>query len=328
MTKISIIVPVYNVERYITRCLESCVSQDLPNNEYEIIVVNDGTPDNSMQIVNEFAQKYSNIVVIEQDNQGLSGARNTGLKNAKGDYVWFVDSDDWIECNCLKTVTLQLDELHLDALHISAINVTVDKQSLRYDYSGFEGQIFTGQDILRRQKHQFPAQFTIYRRDLLKAHELTFYPRIYHEDMEFTPRAYYFARRVSYYTTPIYYYELGNSTSIMHIPSVKHAFDMLIVIQQLIAFIGNTSAKSLLPAFATIMGQMLNHALWILKRAGTKAHKKDFKNKLYAIPELPAILQYCPNPYFRVEALMLRISPQILELFYTLTHLHKSKPAK
>jgi glycosyltransferase involved in cell wall biosynthesis len=300
----------------------------LPQDEYEIIVINDGTPDNSMQCVKELALTHPNIVIIEQENQGLSGARNTGLQNAQGEYVWFVDSDDWIESNCLKVVTDRLIEQQLDALHISAINVTNDKQSLRYNYAAFEGQLYSGQDILRSQKHQFPAQFTIYRKTLLETNHLTFYPRIFHEDMEFTPRAYYFAERVSYYSTPIYYYELGNNTSIMHIPSVKHAFDMLIVIQRLLDFINDKSQKSLFPAFATTMAQILNHAMRTLKLSGTIEQKRDFQIKLGDMLQLPNMLRNCSNPYFRMEAYMLHISPRLFMWFYDLTHIHKNKCTK
>ena len=92
--KLSIIIPVYNVEKFITRCLHSCVSQNLSINEFEIVVVNDGTRDNSMKFVSQFAEEYSNISIINQENKGLSAARNRGLSVAKGDYVWFVDSDE------------------------------------------------------------------------------------------------------------------------------------------------------------------------------------------------------------------------------------------
>ncbi len=97
--KFSFIVPVYNVEKYLSRCLDSLLSQNY--HCYEIICVNDGSPDNSADILNLYQKKYSNIYVINQDNKGLGAARNTGVKHATGDYVWFVDSDDWIEPDSL-----------------------------------------------------------------------------------------------------------------------------------------------------------------------------------------------------------------------------------
>lgn len=99
--RLSIIVPVYNVEQYIRPCLESVVRQELDDADYEIIIVNDGTKDRSMEMVNDIIQQHGNIIVINQENQGLSVARNTGLKYAIGEYVLFVDSDDLLVNNSL-----------------------------------------------------------------------------------------------------------------------------------------------------------------------------------------------------------------------------------
>lgn len=92
---VSVVVPVYNVEKYIERCLDSLVRQKF-GYEYEIIIVNDGTKDNSMTIADRFASEYDFIRIITQQNAGLSAARNTGLANARGEYIAFVDSDDFV----------------------------------------------------------------------------------------------------------------------------------------------------------------------------------------------------------------------------------------
>ena len=94
--KLSIIVPVYNVEKYVEKCLESLCGLKIEN---EIIVVNDGTKDSSLEIVERFKEnhKNENIIIISQENQGLSEARNNGLKAAKGEYISFIDSDDFVD---------------------------------------------------------------------------------------------------------------------------------------------------------------------------------------------------------------------------------------
>ena len=94
VVKVSIIVPVYNVEKYLRKCLDSLVNQTLK--DIEIICINDGTKDNSVEIIDEYVKKYSNVLLINQENQGLGMARNNAMKYAKGDYIAFVDSDDWI----------------------------------------------------------------------------------------------------------------------------------------------------------------------------------------------------------------------------------------
>ena len=95
MPKVSVIVPVYNVEKYIEKCLESLVNQTLK--DIEIIIVNDGSKDKSEKIINKFLSKYKNIVYVEKQNGGLSDARNYGMKYAKGDYIAFLDSDDYVD---------------------------------------------------------------------------------------------------------------------------------------------------------------------------------------------------------------------------------------
>lgn len=114
MKKLSIIIPVYNVEKYVGRCLESCLDQDLPKDEYEIIVVNDGTQDNSVQVIEKYIKPENNVTLIHRENGGLSAARNTGLKHAQGEYVWFVDSDDWIEKDSLSKLIQYIKKYDLD----------------------------------------------------------------------------------------------------------------------------------------------------------------------------------------------------------------------
>ena len=97
MLLLSVIVPFYNVERFISECLDSVFDQDIPLSEYEVICVNDGSPDNCAQILAEYEQKYPGIFrVITQENRGLGEARNTGMKVAQGEYIAFVDSDDYV----------------------------------------------------------------------------------------------------------------------------------------------------------------------------------------------------------------------------------------
>ena len=93
--KVSIIVPVYNVESYLDKCLNSLVNQTLK--DIEIIVINDGSTDNSQKIIDKYSKKYKNIINITKENGGVSEARNLGLEKASGEYIGFLDSDDWIE---------------------------------------------------------------------------------------------------------------------------------------------------------------------------------------------------------------------------------------
>ena len=99
--KLSIIVPVFNVEKYIRPCLESLLKQGLDDDCFEVIIINDGTPDKSMEVIADIIEAHQNIQVINQENQGLSIARNNGLENASGDYILFIDSDDLLIDNSI-----------------------------------------------------------------------------------------------------------------------------------------------------------------------------------------------------------------------------------
>lgn len=101
--KFSFIVPVYNVESYLERCLDSLLDQTYDN--FEIICVNDGSTDSSLKILNDYSAKYSKIHIVSQENKGLGEARNTGVKYVTGNYIWFIDSDDWIESKSLSLLT-------------------------------------------------------------------------------------------------------------------------------------------------------------------------------------------------------------------------------
>ena len=128
--KISIIIPCYNVAEYLPKCLDSVINQTYSN--LEIICVNDGSLDNSMDVLNDYKSKDDRIIVISQDNQGLSGARNTASKYVSGDYIMYVDGDDWIDSDtCEKAVTAAID-YNADLVIWSYIREYSDKSKPKY----------------------------------------------------------------------------------------------------------------------------------------------------------------------------------------------------
>lgn len=143
---ITVIIPVYNVEKYLAQCLDSVINQTYPY--LQIIVINDGSPDNCHLIIEEFKNKDSRIVVINQANGGLSSARNAGLRNATGEYIMFVDSDDWIDENMCEIMIHQACIHDADVVVASYIREYKDKSLPRLDYnksvfySGSEFRVF------------------------------------------------------------------------------------------------------------------------------------------------------------------------------------------
>lgn len=214
MVKLSIIVPVYNVSKYLAKCLDSLICQDLKLEEYEIIVVNDGSTDNSEEISRQYEEKYSNIKVVCQENQGLSGARNTGVKIALGKYIQFVDSDDYLEPNVLKTLVDKMEFDNLDILRFNYQNV--NEQYEAYEpykehkpYVDYRDEVGDGLTFLTERLGYacYAVQFLI-KSELLKKEGNTFKSGIYFEDTEWTPRILTQAKRVTSTDLIVYNYLL------------------------------------------------------------------------------------------------------------------------
>ena len=145
MKRLSIIIPIYNVYRYLERCIRSLEDQDIPHIDYEIICINDGSPDNSREVVIKMQNEFSNIILIDQENQGVSIARNNGLNIAKGKYLLMIDPDDYIKPNSLKN---KLESLDLNELEIGFTGYTIfdqtDKEIYKYDPTHNEDKPLTG----------------------------------------------------------------------------------------------------------------------------------------------------------------------------------------
>ena len=215
---LSIIIPVYNVEKYIQKTLDSIYNQSFPMEEVEVIVVNDGTPDNSMQIVEEFEKKYSNLSVIEQENKGLSGARNTGVSVAHGDYVWFVDSDDWIDDDSLNKILSILANTKEDVLVFKIREYDeMGRVLLERKHPYNTSDICSGKQCLLNSRFEgTPIQMFIINRSFIFTNHLYFVEGILHEDIEILPRIMINAKRVVFEDIVSYCYlrrSSGNITS-------------------------------------------------------------------------------------------------------------------
>lgn len=144
--KVSICVPVYNMEKYLEKCIQSLIKQTLK--DIEIIFVNDGSTDNSISILDKYKRKYSNIKVISQPNQGLGGARNTALKNAIGEYVGFVDADDFVENDMYEKMYLKAKECKADIVMCDYDFYPKNDTKKKKWFTPYEGEI-TGEFLNR-----------------------------------------------------------------------------------------------------------------------------------------------------------------------------------
>ena len=234
--KLSLIIPVYNVEQYIGRCLQSCLCQPrVAADDYELVIVNDGTKDHSMHIVEEMTRQCTNVTIINQSNQGLSMARNAGIKAAKGEYVWFIDSDDWIEEGCLHEIIQRLAQTDVDILQLQYRNVYTDGTPDDEHYSTIEG-VMKSKDWFTQNDYYAAVPFMIYRKALLETHQLQFHPDIYHEDSEFKPKVVYLADTCASYDKVAYNYFKGNDSSITAVLKLKNGIDLFTVMNSLYTF--------------------------------------------------------------------------------------------
>lgn len=200
--KLSIIVPIYNVEDYISRCALSLYNQTASKDDYEVVFVNDGTKDNSIRVLRDVIDFNAtpNFHIVEKDNGGLSSARNYGIKHSSGEYTWFVDSDDWVDEDSVERIIPLLNGI--DALHFPSY-YKEDVLGSRIRSIKSEGH---NGCLLTMGSYQYPAQLTIYRYDYLKKNNLKFHEGILMEDLHFSPRALYFASKLSISTFPVYHY--------------------------------------------------------------------------------------------------------------------------
>jgi len=218
MLKLSVIVPVYNVSRYLAKCLDSLLCQDMSSEEYEIIVVNDGSTDDSGDIAASYAERYPCIKLINQDNQGLSGARNAGLGVASGKYVQFVDSDDYLEFNVIGGLVLKMETDRLDVLRFNYQNVNEEYQVYvpykdNKPFVDYTDSITDGLTFLTERLGYacYAVQFMI-RRELLMSDGCIFKSGVYFEDTEWTPRMLNLAERVTSVDTVVYNYLLRSGS--------------------------------------------------------------------------------------------------------------------
>jgi len=232
----SIIVPVYNVEPYLRQCLESVINQDY--SDYEIICINDGSTDNSPAILQKYGKACNQIKIINQENHGLSTARNIGIREASGDYILFLDSDDCLEPNALQILAAKQN--NEDMICFNGRRCFEDGTTEKPD-NGIEENSLTGWEyynkygLVTRKFHFVCTVLRIYKRSFLLENNLFFKVGILHEDNLFTPIACYYALKVKVIPDCLYVYRIREG-SITQTINVKRIFDILIVANTLSDF--------------------------------------------------------------------------------------------
>lgn len=212
MPKVSIIVPVYNVEKYLRKCIDSLINQTL--NDIEIICINDGSTDKSLKILKEYKNKDSRIILLNQENSGQSVARNRGIEIAKGEYLGFVDPDDWIDLDYYEKLYNAAISTNVDIATAGIIRITGIKQK---KFLQFNEETITENINLKFERCDVPEKSyiwnKIYKTQKIKEINLKFEEGRIFEDCIFTPQALFFlGKMVTVPNTYYYYLRRGNST--------------------------------------------------------------------------------------------------------------------
>lgn len=222
MKRLSIIVPFYNVEPYIEQCIRSLYNQDIPQEEYEVICVDDCGPDGSRAIVERLQKEYANLrLVINTENRKLGGARNAGLDVAEGEYIWFVDSDDYIAPNCLAYFLTELDSNQLDLIQFENYTFHNDIVDTSNPHEYEDNRIVSGTEFVLSQpqgnwSYRCPVAWNrIVRRPFWNAHNLRFVEHMMYEDTELSLYMYPLVQRMKHLNKVGYYYRI-NPQSITH----------------------------------------------------------------------------------------------------------------
>ena len=220
--KISLIIPVYNVEKYIHKTIDSVLSQTFK--DYEVIMINDGSTDNSLAALKEYASKHKNFVLINNCNIGASRARNIGIKVAKGEYIAFLDSDDFL-------APTFLEELYNSATKNDA-EIACCNYYLYYDkickkiYMPFTAKtgVYSNEEALKKLILDTTFHFfmwnKLFKRSLFIENDITFYD-MYFEDIAVCPQLFYYANKVSFINKPLYYYRRHKGSTISLIDATK-----------------------------------------------------------------------------------------------------------
>ena len=238
MAKVSVIVPVYNVEQYISVCLDSILNQTYE--DIEVICINDGSTDSSKSILEQYQKFDSRIKIFNQKNSGLSAARNRGMEKACGEYILFVDSDDYVSSfaveftlnNALRNFSniVLFDYMMGNSNYTKVHALTIPKYNKHYENNSFSI------DTMGSESYKFipiPTWAKLYKTDFLKENNIKFIENLYYEDLPFWAEVYTKAKRITYLCEHLYFYNTGRNTSIMKQNDAK-IFDAIIAYKTVI----------------------------------------------------------------------------------------------
>lgn len=261
--KISVIIPVYNAEQYIDKCIESVINQTL--SDVQIILVNDGSIDNSKEKCEIWSKKFNNIQLINKENGGQGEARNVGLNYANGKCIFFLDADDYLPNNALEILYSNMTKNNVDVVCGTSISVFKDKtkkkNTMRYN---IRPMIVNGQEFIQKNNYKDVEPMVwlyMYNHEFLKKNNLKFSIGVYHEDCEFTLKVFYYAENISF-IDDVTYYQFISDNSTMRSKNIKKSKDAIQIAKNIESFIErNVENKKIKKAFKKYVAYLYSYSL-------------------------------------------------------------------
>ncbi len=308
---ISVIIPVYNSERYLTKCLDSVGRQDFKN--FEVIIIDDGSTDSSIEIIKEFTNKYLNFKYIQQENMGASAARNKGIKISKGKFISFIDSDDFVDKDFLKDMYKEALDKECDVVCCGYSTYYPKKNIVIKDLFMLSSGVYKPYKFLNIMIRDFRIHYTmwnkLWKRDLFENNNIE-YPKMCFEDISTVPKLIYYSNKIAVISKSYYYYT-NNKDSLVHTVNVSQLNDYIKSLAMLRLFLENENIYNdfklsyklyTLRLFICNLKMIFliykknRDFLWIMKilkksnSAIIKCLKKDFKNNIGNIDKFPNIV--------------------------------------
>ncbi len=316
--RVSIILPIYNVELYLERCIRSLEDQDLPHDEYELIVVNDGSPDNSRLVVLRLMEEFDNIVFLEQENKGVSAARNRGIDHARGRYILFIDPDDYVEATSLARILTQYESHQAEVVFLGYTFLNLDG-TVRTEILNHlqQNQYFIGLEAYRLSRgdgRTDPDRMVAILFDLnfLNSNKLRYLPGVpYLEDGEFIARILCLAGKCRFDGQSFYQRttRAGSATNSMLFSSDKAINGFILAAQNLVDF---KKEQNLSLKQREFLNQPIcKFVLLTLVSFSANLNLRKLNKLIRKLKEIgmnKVILKGC-NKYYRLDGFLYNISP-------------------
>ena len=317
--KVSIIIPVYNTEKYLIDCLESLVNQTLDSKE--IIIVDDGSTDDSYKISRKYADNYTCVKVFKKENGGQSSARNLGLSKASGEYIMFVDSDDFIELDTLESMTLLADKYQADIVRGKYIYCNESGEVEKYDKAkdlNYYNTPLKGKEYLveaiKSNSYDIVPVVNCIRKSYLDQTNLQFIEGVFYEDQEYTLKLLTLGNPTVVQTNKYFYYYRINRESTTNTHSLKKAKDILNVIEEMIIYINKSNFPKEVEKYAYMTVSYAFSHMAIVSLGLEKRNQKLFNNMISKSLKRLIIKHPTHRTNTNIQNFLFIVSPKLLRL--------------